>query len=214
MNDHLELFGNNVIRVAVVGVLCILALFLFAETVATISGVANPTTPPADTITVQGTGQASLAPDIAHITFTVQNSAATVAAAQSATTKQANDAIALVKQQGIADKDVTTLSYDITPQYSNVYPPCPAGGACPNYIINGGNQQITGYQVSETIQITVRNLDNVSPLLAVLGKQNVQNLSGPDFALSTPNAGQEAARAAAITDAKQQAQTLAQQLGV
>ena len=42
----------------------------------------------------------------------------------------------------------------------------------------------------------------------------VQNVSGPDFALESPSAGQDAARAKAIADAKAQAQVLASQLGV
>ena len=41
-----------------------------------------------------------------------------VAEAQIDVTKQANTAIDFVKGQGIAEKDVTTLSYNIYPQYS------------------------------------------------------------------------------------------------
>ena len=206
MQQKLELFGNNSIRIAVVGVLAILALFLFAETISTIGAFSNPTTPPANTITVNGTGQAALAPDIAHITFTVQHTAATVSAAQDATTKQANAAIAYVAGQGIADKDVTTLSYNIYPQYAST--PCVPGVLCSQ------SSTVTGYQVSETVQVTVRDLTKVSGLLAGLGSQNVQNISGPDFALEDPSAGNDAARAKAIADAKAQAVTLANQLGV
>jgi uncharacterized protein YggE len=214
MNDKLELLGNNSIRIAVVGVLAILALFLFAETASSIQAMTNPTAQPADTITVNGVGQAALAPDIAHITFTVQQTAASVAAAQAAATKQANAAIAYVAQQGIADKDVTTLSYNIYPQYENVVPPCPPGAMCPVYNGGSGRSVITGYQVSESVQITVRDLTKASTLLAGLGSQGVQNISGPDFGLEDPAAGQNAARANAIADAKRQAQILADQLGV
>jgi uncharacterized protein YggE len=205
MNERFEFFGNNSIRIAVVGVLAILALFLFAETLLAVQGVGNPPAA-ADTITVSGQGQVSLAPDIARITFTVQNTAAKVADAQDATTKQANAAIDWVKGQGIASKDITTLSYSIMPQYS--YKTCPPGAFCPS------SGTITGYQVAETVQVTVRNLDQVADLLGGLGQQNVQNISGPNFGLETPNAGQEAARGAAITDAQTQAATLAKQLGV
>lgn len=205
MNPN-DLFANNSVRIAFVGVLAILALFLFAETIGAIQEFSNPTSPPADTITVTGQGQAALAPDIAHITFTVQNEAKAVADAQSATTKQANAVIDAVKGAGIAAADITTLSYTINPQYS--YKACPAGTYCPS------SGTITGYQVAETVQITVHDLSQVSGLLNTLGQEQVQNLSGPNFALEDPNAGQDAARAAAIADAKQQAQTLAKQLGV
>jgi uncharacterized protein YggE len=219
MQNKYEHLANNSIRVAVVGVLAILALFLFAETVGAVQSFSNPSTPPADTITVSGTGQAAVAPDIAHITFTVQQSASTVAAAQAAATKQANAAIAYVAGQGVASKDVTTLSYDISPQYSqnSVVVPvaCAPGEACgssgPTTI---SSNTITGYEVDETVQVTVRDLTQVGTILAGLGSQGVQNISGPDFGLEDPTAGTDAARAAAITDAKTQAQTLASQLGV
>ena len=208
MNDEhgRETFWDPSVRVAVIGALAILALFLLAETFSIAQTLASPTTAPADTIVVTGTGQVALAPDIAYVTFSVQNAAADVASAQAATTKQANAALAYIKKQGIADKDVTTLSYNISPRYAQAV--CSAGTFCPQ------TETITGYQVAETVQVTVRDLAQVSPLLQGLGQQNVQNISGPSFSLANPSEGQDAARAKAIADAKQEAQTRAAQLGV
>jgi uncharacterized protein YggE len=211
MNDHpfLNIFGDNGVRIALTGVLAILALFLLAQTITSATNFGRPTAPATDTITVNGSGQATLPPDIARVTFTVQNTAATVAAAQEATTKQANAALAFVKEQGVADKDVKTLSYNIYPQYS--YPaPCKPGMMCPQY----DNPKITGYQVSETVQVKVRDLAAVGGLLSGIGKLEVQNVSGPEFALDDPTAGYNAARADAIADAQTQAETLSAQLGV
>ncbi len=200
------MLGDSGIRVSIIGVLAMLAIFLLAETISTAQALATPTKAPADTVTVSGTGEAALPPDIAYVTFTVQNQAANVATAQDATTKQANAAIAYVKQQGVADKDVSTLSYNITPQYKSAA--CPVGAYCPV------SNEISGYQVSESIRVTVRDLSKVSPLLSGLGQQNVQNISGPEFGLANPNEGPDAARAKAIENAKTEAQTLAAQLDV
>ena len=127
------------------------------------------------------------------------------------TTKQANAAIEYVKGQNVDEKDVKTLSYNISPQYS--YPnPCPRGGVCPDYY--SGTPKITGYQVSETIQVTMRDLSAVGTLLGGLGKLEVQNINGPAFALDDATAGYDAARADAIDKAKVQAKLLAKQLGV
>ncbi len=198
------------IEYAAVTALFALAIFLLVEAVVAVNGMNNPTSAPADTITVQGDGQATLPPDVAHVSFTVQNTAPAVADAQAATTKQANAAIDFVKGQGVADKDVKTLSYNIYPQYS-YQNPCVGGAMCPVYT---GTPKITGYQVSETIQVTVRNLSAVGALLGGLGNLGVQNVSGPDFALDDPTAGYDAARADAIDKAKTQAALLAGQLGV
>ena len=212
MNDHpfLSIFGDNGVRIALTGALAILALFLLAQTITTAANFGRSGVPATDTVTVQGSGQATKAPDIAHISFTVQNTATTVAVAQAATTKQANAAIAYVKGQGIADKDVKTLSYDISPQYS--YPnPCRSGTICPVY---SDSPKITGYQVSESIQVTIHDLTAVGTLLGGIGDLGVQNVNGPNFGLDDSTAGYTAARADAIAKARAQAQLLAKQLGV
>lgn len=211
MNNPLsEIFENGGVRLALIGTLCILALFLLAETINLAANFGRPGVPATDTVTVQGTGQATLPPDVARVSFTVQNTAAAVADAQAATTKQANAAIEFVKSQGIADKDIKTLSYNISPQYS--YPnPCPRGTICPDY---SSTPKVTGYQVSETVQVTLHDLTKVGEMLGGLGRQGVQNLNGPDFALDDPTSGYDAARADAIAKAKAQAELLEKQLGV
>ena len=203
-----EFLDQGAVRISVIGLIVILSVFLLAQTISTATHFGRAAgTPATDTITVSGTGKASLAPDVAKITFSVQNTSAKVADAQAATTKQANAALAFVKEKGIADKDVKTLSYNVYPQYE--YTRCLAGEACPP-----STPKISGYQVSETVQVTVRNLDLTGDLLQGLGSLEVQNISGPNFTLDDPNAGQDAARANAIDDAKVKAQILARQLGV
>ncbi len=206
-----EFFSTNSVRAAIVGVLAILSLFLFAETVTLAENFGRPGVPATDTITVNGDGQATLLPDVAHVSFTIQNTAKAVADAQSATTKQADAVLAFVKGQGVADKDVKTLAYNISPQYP--YPnPCTRGALCPVYSDN--TPKIVGYEVSESVQVTVRDLTSVGALLGGLGKLSVQNVSGPDFTLDDTTAGYTAARADAIAKAKTQAMLLASQLGV
>ena len=209
-NSLYEIFDNGGVRIALIGVLAILALFLLAETITTAANFGRPSAPATDTITVQGDGQATLAPDVARVSFTVENTSATVAEAQIATTKQTNAALDFVKGQGVADKDVKTLSYNISPQYS--YPnPCQSGMLCPDY---NRVPKITGYQVSQTIQVTMRDLSAVGELLGGLGKLEVQNVNGPAFALDDSTEGYSAARADAIDKAKEQAKRLATQLGI
>lgn len=209
-NPFSEIFENGGVRLALIGTFCILSLFLLAETITIAMNFGRPSSPATDTITVQGSGQATLPPDVARVSFTVQNTAATVADAQTATTKQANAALDFVKGQGIVDKDVKTLSYNISPQYS--YPnPCPSEALCPDY---NRTPKITGYQVSETVQVTMRDLGKVGTMLAGLGKLEVQSVNGPDFALDDSTAGYDAARADAIDKAKTQAVLLAKQLDV
>ena len=198
------------IEYAVATALFVLACFLIVQAVSVVQNFSRPENPATDTITVQGDGKATLPPDVARISFTVENTKSTVSEAQDVTTEQANSAIDFVKEQGIAEKDIKTLSYNISPQYS--YPnPCVLGMACPEY---SRTPKITGYQVSETIQVTMRDLTKIGALLGGLGELEVQNVSGPEFALDDSTAGYDAARADAISKAKKQANLLEKQLGV
>jgi len=204
-----EVFGNRATRIAVTATFVFLALFLLVTTISSLKNMGRSANPATDVITVQGEGQATLPPDVARVSFTVENTAPAVADAQAATTKQSNAALEYVKGQGVAEKDVKTLAYNITPQYS--YPnPC-TGGMCPAY---SRSPKVTGYQVSQTVQVTVRDLTKVGELLSGLGKLSVQNVSGPAFALDDSTAGYDAARADAIAKAKKQATQLARELGV
>jgi len=205
-----EVFGSRGMRIAGTAVLVFLALFLMVETIGALKNMGRAATPATDVITVTGEGQATLAPDVARVSFSVENTAPAVADAQTATTKQSNAALEYVKGQGVAEKDVKTLAYNITPQYS--YPnPCAVGELCPTY---SRPPKVTGYQVSQTVQVTVRDLAKAGELLSGLGKLSVQNVSGPAFALDDSTAGYNAARADAINKAKIQADQLAKELGV
>ncbi len=204
-----DFFGSRSIKIAIIGVLTVLAIFLLAETITVVQNFDRSGVPATDTIIVNGNGQAMMPPDIARISFTVKNTSATVADAQQTTTKQTNTALDFVKKQGIASKDIKTLSYNISPQYS-YGTPC-LNKTCPSY---RGTPKITGYNVSESIQVTVHTLSKVGELLGGLGNLSVQNISGPSFTLADPTAGYNAARADAISKAKAQATLLAKQLGV
>jgi uncharacterized protein YggE len=200
--------ASRPVRYAAVAALTLLALFLLVKTADALDQFGVRAGQPINTITVTGEGKSNAAPDIAMITFTVQQNDATVAAAQDAATKQTNDALAALKAEGIADADVKTLGYNVTPQYP--VSTCPPGAMCK--IIPP--QTIVGYQVSQTVQVKVRDTSKAGDVLQKLGTLGVQNISGPDFMVDDDTAVTDAARADAINDARTQAQTLAKQLHV
>lgn len=211
MDSH-DWFQNGGVRVAIIGTLAILALFLFVQTASVAQNIGRPGNPATDTITVNGQGSASIAPDIASISFTVEHKETTVAAAQKKTTDQTNAAIAYLEKQNIDKKDVRTTSYNIYPEYSSETCVCPAGSYyCPPCRTNS---TITGYRVSQSIEVKVRDLDATGTIIGGLGEMGVQNLYGPNLTLDDPAAGYNAARADAIAKAKAQAHILADQLGV
>lgn len=201
-----ELTADTRVRLAIVVVLALLAIFLGVKIISGINDFGRSENG-TNSITVSGTGKASIAPDVAQISFTVQENASTVAAAQDSATKRTNNALAAVKELGIDDKDVKTTGYQVYPQYTSR--PCPAGAYCAD---NGS--EITGYQVSQSIDVKVRDTAKAGDVLQKLGTLGVQNISGPNFMVDDDGKVQAEAREEAIKDARDRAELLAKQLGV
>lgn len=207
---HTLVEASRPVRWAAAAALAMLALFLLVKTFDALSLFGEGQNPQINTITVSGEGKSSATPDIAKISFTVQESAADVKSAQDAATKKANDAIAAMKDAGIADKDVTTSNYNVSPQYSNSVQPCTPGVYCTQVTSN----KIIGYQVSESVEVTVRDVSKAGDVVAKLGALGVQNISGPNFTFDDNNGVLNDARANAIQNAHDKAVELAKELGV
>jgi uncharacterized protein YggE len=194
--------ASRPVRYAAAAALAVLALFLFVKTVDALDQFGVRDGQPVSTAT----------PDIAQLTFTVQESASTVKAAQDAATKRTNESLAALKAEGIADKDIKTLGYNVNPQYAQSGVACGPGMMCPTVITNSNT--ITGYQVSQTVQVKVRDTNKAGEVLQKLGTLGVQNISGPNFMVDDDTSVTDAARADAIDAARTKAETLAKQLHV
>src|SRR5580704_10374955 len=95
------------------GVGCLLIALLAVLTIKEIKsikyvGVSDQTQ---NTITVDGTGDALAAPDVATFSFGVTVTAPTVSDAQTQAATKANAAVAALKNGGVASNDITTESY-------------------------------------------------------------------------------------------------------
>lgn len=166
-----------------------------------------------NTISVSGEGEVMAAPDIATMSFTIQEESKNLSDAQNLASKKTTDVLAALKKVGIPDKDIKTDSYVSNPKYEyqqtstsvcmNSYcPPIP------------GKQVIVGYQVSQSVSITVRNLDLVNNVVAALGQSQVSNMYGPNFAIDKVDDLTALARKQAIDKARAKAEVLARDLGV
>ncbi len=205
-----ELSSNKVIRGAAAAVLIVLALFLVAQTWNAVFD--KGPNEYVNTITVEGTGRSAAVPDIARITFTVTESAANVADAQDAATKRTDDALNAVSEMGVEDKDIKTLSYNVSPKYEYTQTPCYPGMACPAVI--SSSPRIVGYDVSQSVEVKVRNTAKAGEVLEALGSLGVQNISGPHFVVDDESEVKNEARAEAIEEARVKAKQLAKELGV
>ena len=162
-----------------------------------------------NTITINGEGEAFAVPDIARISFSVEAKAPAVKDAQTEVSKKIDASLDFLKKAGIAEKDIKTESYDTNPEYVYDNQIC-----IKDYCPPTKSPRITGYHVSQTISVKVRDTEKTGAILQGLGDIGVGTIVGPDFSVDEPDTIQADARAKAIADAKSKAQTLAEQLGV
>ncbi|MCG3142699.1 MAG: 26 kDa periplasmic immunogenic protein [Anaerolineae bacterium] len=160
---------------------------------------AQAETPPARVIVVSGTGRASGAPDQATISIGVQITAPTLAEATKQAAATMTQVLEALKKQGVDDKDIQTSAYNVNP--------------ITNYK-EGQTPQITGYQVMNVVTVTVKDLKQVGNILDAGMSAGANYLGGVSFSIADPKPLETQARTAAVHDAQQKAQTLADAAGV
>lgn len=189
--------------------LVVTSVFVIAST----SKVLNTATT-TNTVSVQGEGKVLAKPDVAVVNFSIVTDAATSKAAQDANSPKSKAVTDFLKKQGVEDKDVKTTGYNISPVYKYYNNPCPVG------IFNsidypcGGSQKIAGYQVTQSFEIKIRDLDKASTVvdgLVIAGANGVGQLQ---FTIDDPEKLKDEARDKAIADAKEKAEKLKNQIGI
>jgi uncharacterized protein YggE len=162
---------------------------------------APQSTPPAATrsITVTGTGRATLTPDIAYVNIGVHTENASVGEAVSSNRTQAQKVIDALKAQGVDAKDIQTTNFSLYPQTDY-----------------GPNNEVKGtkYVVDNTVYVTVRNLDKLGSLLDVAIQSGANNINGIDFDVADRTTALSNARVAAVKNAQALATELATAAGV
>ncbi len=153
---------------------------------------------PIETVTVTGSGRATLAPDRFAFTVGVQTVGPTVDVAVAENNKRVASVIAALKNAGASDKDIQTSNFNIYPQQE---------------YREGNLPRILGYQVSNTVTVRSTKIGDAGRLLGVAIAAGVNTASGLNFEVSDPARGREQGLKAAFDDAKAKAALLAQAAG-
>ncbi len=193
---------------AIVGIL--LAIFLAVLSVKEMKsiGYVGKSEQIINTISVNGKGETVAIPDIATFSFTVTENAKTVAEAQTEATAKIDAALKAIKDEGVEEKDITTLSYNINPHYEY------QNSVCTQYSCPPSKSILSGYDVSQTIEVKVRDLSKAGALFSLIGTAAVQNIQGLNFTIDDMEKVKAQARTKAIADAKTKADKIARDLGV
>jgi len=157
-------------------------------------------TAPEHTISVTGTGRVTTVPDVADVSVGVSLTRTTVKDAQAAAATAMQAVIAAIKSAGVADKDIQTTQLSLQPVY--------------DYSPDGSAPKLTGYQIVNTVQATVRNLDTISNVIDGALAVGATTLNGITFRVDDPSAALAQARLLAMKNARATADALAGAAGV
>ena len=162
---------------------------------------ADPTTGTTEhTVSVSGTGEVSVAPDVADVVLGVSVQKPTVAEAQTSAATAMAAVVAAVKKDGVADKDIVTIDISLSPVY--------------DYSSSGSAPKLVGQQFSNTIKVTVRDLKSVASVIDDSIASGATTVSGITFRLNDPTKVQAQARKLAMADARSKADALTASAGV
>ena len=142
-------------------------------------------------VSVVGHGEVKGRPDTATVQIGVENEAATAKEALAQNTAQAQAIQQKLKELGVDEKDLQTSNFGVNPTYG------------------ADGRQVTGYHVSNSVTVTIRDLDQAGALLDQVVQAGANSIYGISFSVADPQKLMEQARQQAVADAKARATQLA-----
>ena len=169
---------------------------------------------------VSGQGKAIAIPDVAEFTFTViTQGGKDIASLQSQNTTAANKAIAFVKSEGVADKDIQTQYYNVSPDYQtyncNIVPQVYSGTTASGPMISTQPVQpcppasIVGYTITQSVDVKIRDFTKIGDIMGGVVTNGANQVGQLSFTLDDPAATQNQAEADARTKARAEAEVVA-----
>lgn len=149
-------------------------------------------------ITVVGQGSAQAQPDMARAAFGVTARAPDAAQAWAQVAARASAVLAAVRKSGVAEADIQTVSLAMQPVYTMQRDAAPT---------------LDGYEARQGLSVVVRDLAALGPLLDAAAAAGADAFDGVSFDVADRGPLQDAARRAAIADARRTAALLAEGAG-
>lgn len=151
-------------------------------------------------IVTSGEAETRVAPDRASVFVGVQSRALTAAAAAADNARRQKAVIDTIKAAGIPAEQIATQSYSVSPEMR--YDP---NGTTP--------PKVTGYIVRNTVRVELKKIDQVATIIDASLAKGANEISGVQFSISTIADVRRTAIAAAVNNARADAEALASAAG-
>jgi len=154
----------------------------------------------ARTISVSAEEKTDVSPDLASLSFSVVSEGADPETISIENTNKMNAAVEFIKTKGISDNDIKTTQYGLSPKYE--------------YDEDTRKSFISGYSLTQTVSVKVRDLAKVGEVLSGLPDLGINQVGEISFSVENQEQYLAQARANAFEKAKAKAQTMAALNGV
>jgi hypothetical protein len=154
----------------------------------------------ASQIVVTGTGEARVAADRATILVGVQSRGATAAAAANDNARRVRAVLDTLRVLGVGADQLSTVNYNVSPEMQ--YPP--SGGQPP---------KVTGYVVTNSVRVDRLRIEEIGRVIDAALAKGANEVAGLSLFSSKADSTRRAALAAALADARAQAEVLARAAG-
>ena len=159
-------------------------------------------------ISVSKTGTVYIKPDLAVVTITTTTEAKTADAAINKNNEKSSAIKELLKQQGIEEKDIKTVGYNVYPRYEYIK----SEDLTSSYV--GGKRTLAGYEATESLEVKIRQMDKIGEITTGAVTAGADDVGSLSFTVENMDNVKSQARSQAIANAKTEAQTIANSLGV
>ncbi|MDD4466942.1 MAG: SIMPL domain-containing protein [Candidatus Pacebacteria bacterium] len=151
------------------------------------------------TIVISAEGESFAKPDIASIQLSIRSEKETVDKAMEENTNKTDKVIDFLKKEGIEEKDIKTISFNIYPLYR---------------YDKGMEGYISGYEVLHSLEVKIREIGKTGEIIAGATKEGINQAGNLIFSVEKEEELREMAREEAIIKAKEEAEKIASQLDV
>ena len=148
-------------------------------------------------ISVSASGEATVAADLAVLSFAVSASGAETSPLRAEVNTRSSAVLASLREGGVAEADLDAPDINIEPQYDY-----------------RRGRRLVGYRVVRSMTARVRDLDRLGELLDGIAAAGANEVHGARMAASDPSAAEHAALESAVARARAKAEVLARAAGV
>jgi len=156
-------------------------------------------------IWVSGEGKVTYMPDIALVTLGIESQAKTVREAQGRARETMSRVISVLKERGVAEKDIQTTHFGIQPvtEWVEEFPKRRKGVT-------------VGYKVTNVVRVKIRKIEEVGSIIDAVAEAggDLTRVHSISFTIEDTTLLYNEARKKAVKDAQAKAEQLARLLGV